>query len=277
MNTFPTLHLNDGNTMPQFGLGTWQSPSDQVGLAVRTAIEAGYRAIDTATIYKNEAAIGEALSEILLPRRQLHITTKLWNSDQGYDTALKAFDASLARLRLEYIDLYLIHWPLPSHDKYVDTWKALVRLRQEGRVKSIGVSNFTIAHLQRIIDETGLTPAINQIELHPWFPQKSLRDYHARKGIITESWSPIAQGGALLTDPGIVRIAQKHGRTPAQIILRWHIELGLVVIPKSVTPARIRENFALFDFKLDADDLSAIASLETGKRIGPDPDTFDMA
>lgn len=277
MNTSPTLRLNDGNTMPQLGLGTWQSPEEQVGQAIHAALEAGYRAVDTATIYKNETAIGDALANALVPRSQLHITTKLWNSDQGYDSTLKAFDDSLRRLRLEYLDLYLIHWPLPSHDKYVDTWKALARLREEGRVKSIGVSNFTTTHLQRIINETGVIPAVNQIELHPWFPQKTLRDYHAQKGIATESWSPIAQGGALLNDQSILRIAQKHGRTPAQIILRWHLDLGLIVIPKSITPARIRENFDLFDFTLDPNDLDAIASLETGKRIGPDPDTFNMA
>ncbi|MDR1497543.1 MAG: aldo/keto reductase [Puniceicoccales bacterium] len=276
MSTVPVLPLNDGLSIPQFGLGTWQSPSSKIAGAVHAALEAGYRAVDTAAIYENEAAIGDALVSSGVPRGELYLTTKLWNSEQGFDATLAAFDKSLARLRTDYLDLYLIHWPLPLRGKYVDTWKALIRLKEEGRVRSIGVSNFQTAHLKRIIAETGIVPAVNQIELHPFFPQDELRGVHARYGIVTESWSPLAQGGDLLQNETVLGIAKKHGRTAAQVILRWHIDLGLVVIPKSVTAERIRENFALFDFKLDAADLAAFATLDASRRIGPHPDELDI-
>ncbi|MDR2863894.1 MAG: aldo/keto reductase [Puniceicoccales bacterium] len=274
MSTAPLLFLNDGNRIPQLGLGTWQVLDRQVSETLGTAFNAGYRSIDTAAIYNNETAIGEALCRCSIPREQIFITTKVWNSDQGFDNTLKAFDKSLARLGLDYADLYLIHWPAPALGRYVDTWRALIRLRQEGRVRSIGVSNFNIAHLQHLIDETGVTPAINQIELHPQFAQTELRAFHAGHGIRTESSSPLAQGGAVLKSAVPARIARKHGRTPAQIILRWHIELGLAATPKATTPEHIHENAGIFDFKLDPADIAALGTLDTGRRLGPNPDTF---
>ena len=275
--TAPLVTLNDGRRIPQLGIGMWQVPDGQAAPVLKAALEAGYRSIDTAAAYQNEAAIGEALRAAPVPREQLFVTTKLWNSDHGADRAPRALEESLARLGLDYVDLYLIHWPVPSRNGYVDTWKALVRLRDEGRAKSIGVSNFTPSHLRRIIDATGVVPAVNQVELHPQFPQAALRAFHAGRGIVTESWSPLAQGGNLLKDPVVGKIAAKHKRTPAQVVLRWHIELGLVVIPKSVTPARIAENADIFNFSLDPGDMAAFAKLNNGHRIGPDPDTFNMA
>ena len=286
MNTIPFLTLNDSHSIPQLGLGMWQVPDDQAVPVITEALNAGYRSIDTASAYENESGTGDALRKAFdtsspapLTRGQIFITTKLWNADHGFDQALKAMDASLKRLKLDYVDLYLIHWPLPMRNQYLDTWRALIRLREEGKAKSIGVSNFNIDHLQRIIGETGVVPSVNQVELHPRFQQTELRAFHAKHGIVTESWSPLAQG-ALLKDPVIVAIAQKHRRTAAQIILRWHIDSGLVVIPKSVTPARIRENMALFDFRLDAGDIAAIAKLDVANkkgRTGPDPEVFSMA
>jgi 2,5-diketo-D-gluconate reductase A len=274
MSLVPTLQLNDGRQIPQFGLGTWQTPSENVRVAVTTALDAGYRAIDTAAVYYNEDAIGQVLEEAAFPRQQLYLTTKLWNADQGFDSTLLALEKSLAKLRTDCVDLYLIHWPVPSHGKYVDTWKALVRLQKEGRAKSIGVSNFQPEHLKRIIGETGVVPAVNQIELHPDFPQDELRGFHARHGILTQSWSPLAQGGTLLKDAAVLKVAAKHKRTAAQVILRWHIDLGLVVIPKSITPARIRENFDIWGFKLDAEDLATLGALGGANRLGPNPDEF---
>ncbi|MDR2862903.1 MAG: aldo/keto reductase [Puniceicoccales bacterium] len=276
MSIVPSLQLNDGRQIPQFGFGTWQVPSVKVRPAIVAALDAGYRAIDTASAYNNEAAIGQALEESAFPRYQLYVTTKLWNTDQGFDSTLLAFESSLAKLRTSYVDLYLIHWPLPARGKYVDTWKALVRLQKEGRAKSIGVSNFHAEHLKRIIGETGVVPAVNQIELHPDFPQDELRGLHARYGILTQSWSPLAQGGDLLKNEIVLKVAQKHKRTPAQVILRWHIDLGLIVIPKSITPARIRENFDIWGFKLDSQDLAVLGGLDTANRLGPNPDTFDL-
>ena len=268
------LKLNDGRLMPQVGLGVWQSPADTTADTVATAIEAGYLAIDTASAYRNEAGVGEGVRRSGVARDQLFITTKLWNENQGYDATLAAFDKSLERLGLDYVDLYLIHWPAPTQDLYVDSWKALVRLREAGRARSIGVSNFNIPHLERIVGETGVTPAANQIELHPRFQQPELRAYHAERGILTTSWSPLGQG-RLLEDPVIAGIAAKHGKTPAQVIIRWHLDLGLTVIPKSVTPARIVSNLDVFGFSLDPADLAAIQGLDAADgRIGPDPARF---
>lgn len=276
MPASPIVTLNDGNTIPQLGFGVWQVPDDVTAEVVSTAIAAGYRSIDTAVVYENEAGVGAALERSTVPREQLFITTKVWNSQQGYDKTLRAFDKSLSRLGLDYLDLYLIHWPKPSQDLYAETWRALVELKRQGRVRSIGVSNFNIEHLQRIVDDSGIVPAINQVELHPRFQQKTLREFHQRHNIATESWSPLGQG-QLLQDATIVALAQKHGRSPAQVIIRWHLDSGLVVIPKSVTPARIRENFNVFDFKLDADDLKKLATLDSADgRIGLDPLTMDL-
>lgn len=273
MTTQPHLTFNDGRAIPQVGLGVWQTPNDVAVTAVRTALEAGYRHVDTAAIYENETGVGEGIRAAGLPRDDLFVTTKVWNADQGFDATLKAADASLKRLGLDHVDLYLIHWPAPRKGLFVDTWRALVRLREEGRARSIGVSNFEVEHLDRIIAETGVTPAINQIELHPRFQQKALRAAHAERGIVTQSWSPLGQG-TLLADPAIAAIAARHGRTPAQVIIRWHIDSGLVVIPKSVTPSRIVENFDVFGFKLDEADLAAIAALDAQDgRIGPNPMT----
>jgi diketogulonate reductase-like aldo/keto reductase len=270
----PTITLNDGRLMPQLGFGVWQVPNDEAAAAVREAIDAGYRSIDTAAIYRNEEGVGAAIGATGVGRENLFITTKLWNDDQGYDTTLKAFDASLKRLGLDYVDLYLIHWPVWKREAYPDTWRAFIKLKQEGRVKSIGVSNFKIAHLQRLFDETGVVPALNQIELHPGFQQRELRAFHAEHGIATESWSPLGQG-TLIQNERIAAIGRKHGKSPAQVILRWHLDNGLIVIPKSVTPSRIRQNIDVFDFRLDADDMGVIDQLDDpGGRIGPDPEIF---
>ncbi len=277
MSKVPSITLNNGIAMPQLGFGVWQVPDDEAATAVGHALDAGYRSIDTAAIYGNEEGTGKALAASGLPRDELFVTTKVWNSEQGYDSTLRAFDTSLAKLGLEYVDLYLIHWPLPARDAYVDTYKALEKIHADGRAKAIGVSNFQPVHLERLLGETSVVPAVNQIELHPQFQQAESRAVHARHGIATEAWSPLGQGRGLLEDPTIARLAAKHGRTPAQVVLRWHIQLGNVVIPKSVTPSRIAENIDVFDFALDDADLAALAGLETGSRLGPDPATFDMA
>jgi 2,5-diketo-D-gluconate reductase A len=269
----PAIELNDGTTIPQLGFGVFQVPPDETEKAVAEALEAGYRHIDTAAAYRNEAGVGRAIAASGIPRDELFITTKLWNDEQGHDQAIQAFAASAERLALDVLDLYLIHWPVPMADKFVETFQAFTELQADGRVRSIGVSNFHEPHLRRVIDEVGVTPSVNQIELHPYLQQRHLRDVHAELGIVTEAWSPIAQG-AVLDDPVITRIAEAHGRTPAQVALRWHVQLGNVVIPKSVTPARIRENMAIFDFELSAEDLDAIAQLDRGERTGPDPDEF---
>ncbi|MFD5096517.1 aldo/keto reductase [Amycolatopsis thailandensis] len=270
----PSIRLNNGTSLPQLGFGVYKIGDDEVVDAVRTAIETGYRAIDTATLYANERGVGEAVRSSGLPREELFVTTKLWNTEHGYDSALRAFDTSMGELGLSYVDLYLIHWPLPSQDKYVETWRALEKIASDGRAKAIGVSNFQIPHLERLIEETGTVPAVNQIECHPWLQQPLLRDFHDKHEILTEAWSPLARGGDLLADEKITTIAGKHGKTPAQIVLRWHIEMNHLVIPKSVTPDRIKANMDVFDFALDAHDTAAIATLEQGKRLGPDPDTL---
>ncbi|AOP48911.1 aldo/keto reductase [Streptomyces lydicus] len=276
MSKVPAITLNNGTVMPQLGFGVWQIPDDEAFTSVGQALETGYRSIDTAAIYGNEEGTGKALAASGIPREELFVTTKLWNSEQGYDATLRAFDTSLGKLGLEYVDLYLIHWPLPSRDNYVATYKAFEKIQAEGRAKAIGVSNFQPAHLERLLAETSVVPAVNQIELHPQFQQAESRDFHARHGIATEAWSPLGQGKGLLEDPTIGRLAAKHGRTAAQVVLRWHLQIGNVVIPKSVTPSRIAENIDVFGFELDADDLAALAGLDAGKRLGPDPATFDV-
>lgn len=267
------IELRDGHAIPQVGLGVWQTPNDETGAVVATALQAGYRHIDTAAAYQNEKGVGEGLRASGLPREQVFVTTKVWNDNQGYDNALKAVEGSLKRLQLDQIDLCLIHWPAPNRGLYLDTWRALIKAQEAGQVRSIGVSNFEVEHLDRVIGETGVTPVLNQIELHPRFQQKALRAAHAERGVKTESWSPLGQG-QLLSDPAIAGIAAKHGRTAAQVIIRWHVDSGLIVIPKSVTPSRIAENFDVFSFALDAEDMAVIAGLDqTDGRIGPNPMT----
>ncbi|AOW89993.1 oxidoreductase [Streptomyces olivaceus] len=267
----PPITLNNGVEMPQLGFGVWQVPDDEAQTAVAQALEAGYRSIDTAAIYGNEEGTGRAIAASGLAREDLFVTTKLWNSDQGYDSTLQAFDTSLAKLGLDYLDLYLIHWPMPAREKYADTYKAFEKLLADGRVRAIGVSNFLPDHLERLIGETSVLPAVNQIELHPHLQQHASRELHAEQGIATEAWSPLGSGKGILEIPAIVAIAQKHGRTPAQVVLRWHLQLGNVVIPKSVTPSRIKENIDVFGFSLDTEDLAAIRALNEDRRLGSDP------
>jgi 2,5-diketo-D-gluconate reductase A len=281
MTSSPTLTFNDGKTIPQLGYGVWQVEDDIAEKVVFQAFQAGFRHIDTAKIYGNEAGVGRAIASAGLSPEEIFITTKLWNADQGYESTLAAFEESMERLGLETLDLYLIHWLQPKQDKYVDTWKALIELQKRGRVKSIGVSNFTIEGLQRLIDETGVVPAINQVELHPFFNQAELREFHASKGILTQAWSPLGQGGELLEDATVAGIADRHGATPAQVVIAWHLAVGNVVIPKSVTEARIRENFEALNVTLDAADVEAINGLDRtaagAGRIGPDPAVSDFA
>jgi len=281
-DTIPTVTLNDGHTIPQLGFGVYKVADTAATAVVGTALEVGYRHIDTAALYGNERGTGIALRESGIPRDELFVTTKVWNSDQGYDETLRAFDTSLELLGLDHVDLYLIHWPAPKQDRYRETWRALERLRADGRTRSIGVSNFHRSHLERLLESAEVTPAVNQIELHPFLPQRELRAVNREHGIATEAWSPLARGrfftpssdGADVTSD-LGAIAQKHGRSVAQVVLRWHVQLGNIVIPKSATPARIAENIAVFDFVLDDDDLAAISALENGERTGTDPDRLD--
>jgi 2,5-diketo-D-gluconate reductase A len=273
--TVPTIALNDGHRIPQLGFGVFLVDPGQAEHIVSDALEVGYRHIDTAAGYENEEGVGKAIADSGIARDELFVTTKLRNSDQGKSTTEAAFDASLDRLGLDYVDLYLIHWPLPAQDRYVETWQAFETLLRDGVVRAIGVSNFHTPHLQRVIDESGTVPAVNQIELHPYLTQQPLREFDATHRIATEAWSPLASGGDVLADPVITALAEKYGKTPAQVILAWHLQLGNVVIPKSVTPARIRENFAVFDFELDADDVVAISELDRDGRTGPNPETFN--
>lgn len=276
MTTIPSLTFHDGRQAPQLGFGVWKIPNDRVDGVVKAALEAGYRSVDTAAIYDNESGVGQGIAQSGIARDELFVATKLWNTDHGHDAARQGFNDSLDRLGLEYVDLYLIHWPVPKNDRYVQAWEAMIQLRDEGRAKSIGVCNFNISHLQRLLDETGVLPVLNQIELHPRFQQAALREFHAEHDIITEAWSPLGQG-LLWEDPTLQTLANKHGRTIAQIMLRWHIQLGNMVIPKSVTPARLRENMAIFDFALDDDDMAAIAGLDQADgRVGPDPELFRL-
>ncbi|MEU4420570.1 aldo/keto reductase [Actinoplanes sp. NPDC024001] len=270
----PSITLNNGLTMPQVGFGVFQIPEAETAAAVSTALEAGYRSIDTAAAYANEAGVGAALKASGVPRDELFITTKLWNSDQGYDQTLRAFDASVARLGLDVLDLYLIHWPTPKRGKYLDTWRALDNLYQQGRIRAIGVSNFLPEHLRAVADLGGTVPAVNQIEVHPQLQQRAAQEANAALGVVTEAWSPLAQAG-VLDDPAITSIATAHDRTPAQVVLRWHVQQGRVIIPKSVTPERIRQNLALFDFELTAEEMTAIDALECDGRTGPHPDHFN--
>jgi 2,5-diketo-D-gluconate reductase A len=270
-----TITLNNGVLMPQLGFGVWQVSDDEAERAVTTALGAGYRSIDTAKLYFNEEGVGRAIKASGVPRDELFVTTKLWNDEHDFDAALKAFDASLMRLGLDVLDLYLIHWPVPKQDKYVDAWRALERIYAEGRARAIGVSNFTETNLKRLFESTGVVPALNQIELSPQLAQAPLRAFHAEHGIATEAWSPLGSGKGLLDEPLLAQLAAKHERTPAQVVLRWHLQIGNVVIPKSVTPSRIVENLHVFDFALDNEDLARIATLDSGRRVGPDPATFN--
>jgi 2,5-diketo-D-gluconate reductase A len=271
--SIPSVSLRGDVAIPQLGFGVFQIPPSDTQEVVRRALDAGYRHIDTAAAYRNEAAVGRAVRASGLDRGEVFVTTKCFNDDQGYEEAQRAFKASLERLELGYVDLYLIHWPVPAHDRYLDTWKAFIELRNGGLVRAIGVSNFQPAHLERIIEATGVTPAVNQIELHPRLQQPDLRRKHEELGIVTEAWSPLAQG-RVLDDPTIVEIAERHAKTPGQVVIRWHLQLGNVVFPKSVTPERIEQNIDVFDFQLSDAEMAAIEKLDAGERTGPDPDTF---
>jgi diketogulonate reductase-like aldo/keto reductase len=269
----PLVPLRGGSQIPQLGFGVFQVPPEETAEVVQRALAAGYRHIDTAAAYRNEAAVGEAIRASGLDRSEVFLTTKCFNDDHGHEQARRAFHASLQRLELDYVDLYLIHWPVPAHNRYVETWRAFIELRDEGLIRAIGVSNFQPAHLERIIAATGETPAINQVELHPYLQQHGLRHEHEQLGIVTEAWSPLARG-LVLEDPAIVQAAEAHGRTPGQVVIRWHLQLGNVVIPKSVTPERIQQNIDVFDFQLSDAQMEAIEELDAGRRTGPDPDTF---
>ena len=269
----PLITLQDDTEIPQLGFGVFQIPPQETVEAVSRALQTGYRHIDTAAAYGNEAEVGAAIRDSGLKRDEVFITTKCFNNDHGFEEARRALNRSLERLGFDQVDLYLIHWPVPSRDRYVDTWRAFIESQRAGLVRSIGVSNFQPDQLQRLIDETGVTPSVNQVELHPRLQQSDLRQVHASLGIATEAWSPLAQG-AVLDDPTVTEIAQAHERTPGQIVLRWHLQLGNIVIPKSVTPARIKENFELFDFELSSEEMRQIEALDRHERTGPDPDTF---
>ncbi|MFD5897380.1 MULTISPECIES: aldo/keto reductase [unclassified Streptomyces] len=274
MTSVPTVTLNNGVTMPRLGFGVFQVPDEETTAAVGTALAAGYRSIDTAAVYGNERGVGRAIAESGLDRDELFITTKLWNADQGHDATLAAFDVSLEKLGLDHVDLYLIHWPAPARNLYSETWRALEKLLAGGRTRAIGVSNFRPEHLERLLGGASIVPAVNQIELHPGLQQRESRDFHTRHGIVTEAWSPLAQG-AVLDDEPVTSIAAKHGRSPAQVVLRWHLQTGNVVIPKSVTETRIRENLDVFGFELDPREIDAITALDRGMRTGPDPDAVN--
>jgi len=275
MATVPTITLNNGVEIPQFGFGVYQVKPEETAQAVQTALEVGYRHIDTAEMYGNEAGVGEGIRNSGIPREEVFVTSKLNNGFHAREDALRAFDGTLAALQFDFVDLFLIHWPLPGIDvDYVETWKAMEEIYRSGRAKSIGVSNFNAHHLRKLHGETEIVPAVNQIEVHPYLAQEELRAFNAEHQIATEAWSPIAQG-KVLDDPAIVRIAERVGRTPAQVTLRWHVQRGDIVFPKSVTRSRIEENFAIFDFELSEDDLREINALDRAERTGPDPDTFN--
>ncbi|TFC04738.1 aldo/keto reductase [Cryobacterium adonitolivorans] len=266
-----TLLMNDGLRIPQLGLGVYKIPDALAASTVQIALEAGYRHVDTAALYENERGVGEGLARAALPRDEVFVTTKVWNDRHGYDETLRAFDESMAKLGLDYVDLYLVHWPAPRQNRYVDTYRALETIKADGRARSIGVSNFHTHHLDRLLAETDIVPAVNQVELHPWLQQTEVRAYNAAHGILTEDWSPLARGRAI-GNPTLDAIGARHSKSAAQVVLRWHLDLGDVVIPKSVTPSRIRENLDVFDFTLDASDRAAITALEANERTGKDPD-----
>jgi 2,5-diketo-D-gluconate reductase A len=265
--------LADGNVMPAVGLGVWQMSDDEAAGSAAAAIRSGYRLIDTAAMYGNERGVGLAVRTSGVARDELFVTTKVWNDDQGYDSTIAAFRKSLATLGLDYVDLYLIHWALAREGKYVDTFRAMLALRSEGLIRSVGVSNFTEAHLSELLDKTGEMPVVNQIELHPRMAQPQMRAFHAEHGIVTQAWSPLGHGTSLDSDE-IIKVARKHQRTPAQVVLRWHLQNGVAVLPKSSNAERITANAQLFDFELDEADMSAIDALDTGERMGADPDVM---
>lgn len=267
----PEIELNNGVVIPQIGFGVYKIPDEQVTATVLEALQRGYRSIDTATVYGNERGVGQALAQTDLQRDELFITTKLARDENGHDSALDAIERSLDLLGLDYVDLYLIHWPVPSQDKYVETWQAFEQILDSGRARAIGVSNFQVPHLERLLRDTQIIPAVNQIELQPYLPQAELTAFHREHGIVTEAWSPLAKA-ELLNEPLLLEIAEEHGRTVAQIVLRWHLQQGHVFIPKTVTPARMTENLDLFDFALSPQDFAAIATLSSGHRTGPHPD-----
>jgi len=271
-----SIVLNNGVRMPQLGFGVWKIPDDQVTQVLEKAFEIGYRSVDTARIYKNEEGVGRAVAESGIPREELFITTKVWNSDQGYENTLKAFEASLQRLGLDYVDLYLIHWPTPKYDQYVETYKALEKLYKDGRVRAIGVSNFDIDHLERILNECEVVPAVNQVECHPYLQQKELKAFCKKHGIAVEAYSPLMNGKDALQDEVILKIAKKYGKTPAQVILRWHLQEGVIAIPRTVTPSRMEENFRVFDFELSEEDMKEIAALDRNVRVNAVPSEFNV-
>ncbi|KQO84084.1 oxidoreductase [Frigoribacterium sp. Leaf263] len=270
----PRLELTDGTTIPQLGLGVYKVADDEAERVVRIALDEGYRHVDTATLYGNEAGVGRAIRASGLDRDDVYLTTKVWNTAHGYDETLRAFDESLARLGTDHVDLYLIHWPAPARDRYVETYRALETIRAEGRARSIGVSNFSIAHLERLLGETDVVPVVDQVEAHPWLPQRELRAFGDAHGIVTEAWSPLARG-RILDDEVLLGIAERHGVSTAQVVIRWHLQQGMVVIPKSATASRIRSNLDVFGFELDDADLAAIARLESGRRTGSHPDDVE--
>ena len=273
--TIPSTALNDGAAIPRLGFGTYRLTGEDGMRAIRSALESGYRLLDTAARYGNEAEVGEAIRSSGVDPAAVVVTTKLPGRDHGYEATLVSARESLRRLGRESIDLYLIHWPLPRVDRYVDSWRAMIDLRDQGLVRSIGVSNFTPAMLTRLIEETGVAPAVNQVELHPYFPQRALREFHVATGIQTESWSPLARRTDLLAEPAVVRIARAHGVSPTRAVLRWHIELGSIPIPKSAHPARQRENADVFGFALSAEEVQDLAALERGRIWGGDPVTHE--
>ncbi|MGW4794337.1 aldo/keto reductase [Nonomuraea sp. NPDC004297] len=268
-----TVMLADGRSMPRLGLGTWPMNDDEARQAVTHAVSLGYRLIDTAASYGNESGVGAAVADAPVAREELFVTTKLRGSHHGYDAALRGFEESRRRLGLDYVDLFLIHWPLPGRGLYTETWRAFAHLREQGLARSIGVSNFTPAQIERLVAETGVRPVVNQVEMHPGFPQRELRAWLAEHDIVTESWSPLGRGSKLLGEPVVTDLAAAHGRTPAQVVLRWHVQLGAVPIPKSADPERMRQNLDVFDFALTPEEMAALDALGTGVRLGGDPDT----
>ncbi|AMM20088.1 oxidoreductase [Frondihabitans sp. PAMC 28766] len=271
LDAVPRVRLNDGNTIPQLGLGVYKVPDDEAERTVITALELGYRHLDTAALYGNEEGVGRGLRASGLDRDDVFITTKVWNDQHGFESTLKAFDLSMQKLGLDIVDLYLIHWPAPRQDLYVETYRALEKIREEGRARSIGVSNFQVHHLERLLGETDVVPVINQIEVQPWLQQRELRAFGETNHIVTEAWSPLARG-KILGERVLEELAVAHGVSPAQVVLRWHLQSGLVVIPKSVTPSRIQENLDVFSFELTDDEMSRIAALDSGERVGSHPD-----